>query len=313
MGWRLGPLLLLCLPALAGCAEPAAERASAPFEPVPAETVSPRQPQSTSPMDSAKIDRFKQRIGFDAAFVGEPAESVAVAWPDPRMAPGIDLAQWSLAGDTTYPTSGGVLREWVLRQGPRQLSIAVFVSSVGAEPARQFLLARATENMLVDAPYVRLPDGPGTLAVTLPEPVPTDLIWVFRNVAIQVRDDDAGVDVPAIARWLQGTAERGIKPYPSVRARLPGPLAATPARAVVGEPIAVRLRIDDPVVASRWMIRLDDDRQAINVSALDRLGATIEGLAPGRLVLGVLAIDSSTLLSVRRDVPLEITAAAGRP
>lgn len=270
-------------------------------------------------MDSAKIDRFKQRIGFDAAFLGEPAESVAVAWPDPRMAPGIDPAQWRLAGDTTYPTSDGVLRKWVLRQGPRQLRIAIFVSSAGAEPARQFLVARATENMMVDAPYVRLPDGPGTLAVTLPEPepepepVPTDLIWVFRNVAIQVRDDDAGVDVPAIARWLQGTAERGIKPYPSVRARLPGPLAATPARAAVGEPIAVRLQIDDPVVASRWMIRLDDDRQAINISALDRLGATIEGLAPGRLVLGVLAIDSSTLLSVRSHVPLEITAAAGRP
>ena len=166
--------------------------------------------KAMSPMQSAKVERFKARIDFDAVLSRErPAKRSVIAWPDMLKAPGLAAGQWQVAADTTWQPSGGAARQWVLRRGPEQLAIVVFVSSDGPGPAREFFVSRATDNMMEDSPFVRLQDGPGTLAVGMPEGTPSSMIWLDNNLCFAVRAIDTDVAVLPIARWLQSVAAAG--------------------------------------------------------------------------------------------------------
>jgi hypothetical protein len=161
-------------------------------------------------MQSAKVERFKARIDFDAV-IGreEPAQIPAIVWPGMLNAPGLSPGQWQIAADTTWQPAGGTARQWVLRRRQEQLAIVVFVSADGPGPARDFFISRATDNMMQDSPYVRLPDGPGTIAVGMPEGTPLSVIWLFHTLTFAVRAIDTDVAVLPIARWLQSVATGG--------------------------------------------------------------------------------------------------------
>ena len=162
---------------------------------------------SISPMQSAKVERFKDQIDFDAVISREePAQLSAIVWPDMLKAPGLAAGQWQIAADTTWQPGRGVARQWVLRRGPEQIAIVIFVSSDGPGPARDFFVSRATDNMMEDSPFVRLQGGPGTLAVGMPEGTPSSVIWLYHNLCFAVRAIDTDVAVPPIARWLQAVA-----------------------------------------------------------------------------------------------------------
>jgi hypothetical protein len=167
-------------------------------------------------IQSAKVERFKAQIGFNDVISRErPTELPAPVWPDMLRAPGLAAGQWHVVADTTWQPGRGVARQWVLRRGQEQLAIVAFVSSDGPEPARDFFVSRATDNMMQDSPFVRLEGGPGTLAVGLPEATPASVIWLSHNLCFAVRAIDTDVAVLPIARWLQSVATGGAPPNPA--------------------------------------------------------------------------------------------------
>ena len=264
------------------------------------------------PMQVEKVERFKKRIDFDAALTTENrAQAVSTIWPDMLKAPGLADGAWKIAADSTWRANGGVAREWVVRRGAEQVAIVIFVSSDGVAPARDFFISRATENMMVDSPFVKGPTGLGTLAVSMPPGAPPNLIWLFRNICVDVRNIDAQVDITAIARWLQSPAEAAVtKGSEPARPRLPGALQVSSRQSAVGAPVDIRMQGPSPVVEARYKLEMQFDPRVVEVLSQERLAARIRGLTTGRTTLDLYLIDTSTLLTEHSRIELEFLSAS---
>jgi hypothetical protein len=256
------------------------------------------------PMQIQKIERFKRNIDFDGALRQEnTTQAVRVMWPHPLNAPGVG-ASWTVADDTTWRANGGTAREWVLRRGAETLGVLIFVSRGGVDAARQFLLHRASENMMVDVPYVKAPFALGTLAVQSPAPQAPALIWVYRTVCFHVYGESSTVDIEPIAKWLQAAAESGLVAASGAQIRAPGPLHVSTNRAAVGQPIDIAVAAPAADEA-RYLIDLEFDSKAVDMSSQRRLTAQLRGKAPGRSTVDLYLIDRSTLLSGHTRIGLE--------
>lgn len=252
------------------------------------------------PMDPDKVARFKARIGFDQRpRAAGPEPRPALVWPDPRTAPGIAGAGWSLAADSVWRQDHGCTREWVLRLGPQALMVLAFVSAQGEQGARDFFLARACETMTVEVPYVPGPQDLGSLAVQSPHPGAPYLMWVFGNCCVELKAVDTALDLVAIACWLQGllTAApraRGLAP--------PDRVILSASRAPVGAELSLRLEPGEP--SAGYLMELEYDRGQIEVQAQEGLVARLVGLRPGPASLAVHGLNPATLASTAQIVTL---------
>lgn len=260
--------------------------------------------------DSHKIDRFKERIGYDAALSAEDEmRVVGIPWPDMLTAPGLAGDEWQVVSDSIWREEGGAAREWVLRQGERQVSIVIFVSRDGPAAAREFLVLRATENMMFDSPFVKGPAGLGSLAVSMPPGAPPNVIWAFRNLCFDVRGEDAEVDVLTIAHWLQSIADVGAMANATAQPALPVARMSS-RRAAVGSPVDIRIDVSATQDSARYMIELDFDKNAVEALALDRSNVQIRGRTAGRTTIDFYCIDTITLLSRLSRLELEFVSSA---
>src|SRR5262245_5063588 len=101
-------------------------------------------------MDSlheAKVERFKQRIGFDKLPpVDDPARGVVAVWPGMQSTPELGSG-WTIVTDTIWWERGGSVRQQVLSRGDERVIVRIFVSQTGVEAAQKFLLDTVSENM----------------------------------------------------------------------------------------------------------------------------------------------------------------------
>jgi hypothetical protein len=255
----------------------------------------------------AMLDRFKQRIDFDGAMRTEaPGRLVLVTWPDILSAPGIVQGGWSIVANTTKSIAGGAERKWVLRRGGEEVDVVAFVSPTEVEPARQFFLSEASNTMMPEVPYERGPRDLGTLsAASAPHPTRGSLLWLFRNVCTEAKRFDTQVDILAIARWLQARYEAALVASDSPLLRSLPHVAASPQRAMAGEPIEIKAQID-PASPPRYIMKLEFDIAAIRLKEQDGLRARLEGKAPGHTTVQAHLIDSATLISGITPVELDI-------
>jgi hypothetical protein len=258
------------------------------------------------PLQTDKVERFKRRIDFDKVLKAESADKLVRAiWPDALSAPALGPG-WSVADNTIGRTRGGSAREWVLRRGDETVSILIFVSEGGVQPARQFFLLRASNNMMMEVPYLKGPAGLGTLAVHLSHKQAPSFIWVYRNTTFQVDAQDTSLDILPIARWLQATAESGLVAPPTAQLSLPGPTSVSARRVPVGQPIEIGLTI--PTAGqSNYQMKLEFDRQMLEVVSQRGLAAQVRGIKPGSTALDLWLIERSTLLSAPSRIDLEFT------
>jgi hypothetical protein len=262
-----------------------------------------------TPIQQEKIQRFKDRIDFDAKVrVEPPGWSVILELPDMLTAPGIANQGWSVAGDTTFKKKYGALRKWGLNRGEATLAIDVFVSSAGTKAAREFFLEESANTMMVDIPYSRGPEGIGTLCVSqLRPPTSSSVLWLFHNVYTRVRGTQSPIDVVAIARWLQGQYQEHLVAGDGAGLDTLPKLLVSPERLTVGE--AVQISLNDPRASNeRYLIRTDADEQS--VSELRYPGPRVEliALAPGPATVNVHLIDQNTLLLSTTRLELDILA-----
>jgi len=257
-------------------------------------------------MQTEKILRFKKRIDFDNAVKTENIrQEVRAIWPNMLKAPGLAAGQWRVAADSTWRANGGIAREWVLQRDKEQIAIVIFVSSEGLEQAQNFLLVRATENMMLDAPFVKGPIELGTLAVSMPSGTPPNLIWVFRNVCFDVRGIDTQVDIISIAQWLQSFADEGVVASEAVALPSPRELYVSSYQVEVGVPIEIHMQITAPADEARYMVDLEFDRRALEVVSQERLLVQVRGRTDGYTVVDFHLIDMATLLDDHRRIKLE--------
>lgn len=260
----------------------------------------------TNPMQVEKTERFKKLIDFDATIRLEKAtQAVNIVWPEMLKAPGIDSGQWVVAADSVWRVDRGVVREWVLRRDIEQIAIVIFASSDGFGPSQNFLLSRATENMMFDSPFIKGPAGLGSLAVSMPSGAPHNLIWVFRNLCFDVRSDNSQVDIGAIALWLQSIAETGIMASVPLEPRLIDSLSVSSHQVEVGVPVDIRVQVTTPEDEDRYFIDLEFDSHAIEVMSQERLAAKIRGRAIGHTTLDFYLIDKTTLQLEHSNIKLE--------
>lgn len=265
-------------------------------------------------MNPDKVARLKTRIGFDAAVSNESrAEAAVVRWPDMRAAVGLAPGEWTLAGDSIAREGGGVTREWVLRRGRETVSILAFVASDGPEPARAFLLRRATENMLVDSPFVRGPADLGTLSVTDLPPSPPIYLWLFRNLCLEVEGRETAVDVLAIAHWLQALAAASLLPWAAL-ARLPAPQPQLKtASGVVGRALELEVVLPADAVSPRYVLQVETTAGQAAVTAQRVQGSLVrlqlQGQRGGRTRLLLHLVDTHTLVGSRSSLDLDFTPA----
>jgi hypothetical protein len=263
-----------------------------------------------SPMQFEKLERFKKRIDFDTAISREKTQqAVNSVWPEMLKAPGLNDGEWSVAADSIWRADGGIAREWVLRRGMEQISIVIFAASDDPAAAQNFFLSRATENMMLDSPFVKGPDGLGSLAASMPPGAQPNLLWVFRNLCFDVRSDNSPVDIVAIARWLQTTAEAGVVASTEALPHAPGPLYLSSRRAEVGELVDVQVRADKPEAEARYMVELEFDRNAVEVVSQDKLASQLRGRIAGYTAVTLYLIDKATLTSAHTRIELEFIPA----
>jgi hypothetical protein len=117
---------------------------------------------------------------------------------------------------------------------------------------------------------------------------------------------ETSLDILPIARWLQATAESGLVAPPTAQLRLPGPTNVSARRAPVGQPIEIVLTV--PTAGqSNYQMKLEFDRQMLEVVSQRGLGAQVRGIKPGSTALDLWLIERSTLLSAPSRIDLEFT------
>lgn len=265
-------------------------------------------------MHAKKVARFRERIGLDAALRDESlVESAQVQWPDMLGAPGIDRGSWRVAADTLWRDGGGEAREWVLRRGRETMSMLAFVSSTGPEPARSFLLRRASENMMIEVPFVRGPSELGSLAVTGEPAGPPFFLWVFRNLCLEVKARETRVDALAVARWLQALASRSLVPQAEI-ARRPAPAVDVALRRpVVGQVVDIALELPTDPAGTRYVLQVEVEPGRMRAISQQGGAVQVMALLPGRATVQLHVVDSHTLIATRSTVELDVTAQPARP
>jgi hypothetical protein len=258
-------------------------------------------------VQTEKVERFKHRIDFDRVLKAEnTGEAVRAVWPNAIDAPGLG-AGWTVADDSIWRTNGGTVREWLLRRNDETVGVLIFVSEDGVESARQFLLFRASNNMMEDVPYVAGPRGLGTLAVQLPVAKAPSVLWVYRNTAFNVYARDTSVDILPVAKWLQAIAEAGLVAAAAAHLRAPGTLSVSSRRAAVGQPINIAVALP-PSAQANYEMKLEFDRQLLQVMSQSTFAAQVRGTKPGSTVLDLWLIELNTLRSARSKIHLEFNA-----
>jgi hypothetical protein len=168
--------------------------------------------QGKESVNIEKVAAFKRAVDFDKAFRAEGQfPPLRLLIPDILSAPGLKNGAWQLSHSKSQQTPTGLLAEWILNSGSTELTIKIFTSSEGVQPARDFLLSGATENNRVASPFLKHKSPIGSLAVGIVvSDVTMDLIWVYRNIGTQIRSSDTKFDVSEMAQWLQGAPKADL-------------------------------------------------------------------------------------------------------
>lgn len=254
-----------------------------------------------------KVDRFKQRVGFEENVKDEsPEDYVHVQWPSPQRAPGLDGDKWKLVSEGVRSEAGGAVKKWTLTREMEQVVVTVFVSSKGPELAQQFLVTRATENMMIDSPFVKSPVALGTLAVSLSvnADVPMELLWTYRNVCFDVRVDNSQLNPIPLAKWLQQLAKEGTRKSRENSDSL-GKVRATKALCQVGESFEIVTEDAGKDAESHLLLKMDYDLEQIELVESDGLRAELKPLKSGPAFIEVTLVDTRTLVSESSSIRVE--------
>jgi hypothetical protein len=264
------------------------------------------------PFRDTKVADFTRRIGLAALPGLDATDGVKADWRHLSIALAAEVKGLRLEWEQTIALEAGLGEgNWTWRRRDRQVSISVFVSGAGARGSRGRLVQIATETTMTDVPLMLGPAGLGDLAVQLMDGRYENVIWVFRNVCVEVDNDDTGVPILPIARRIQDfmrthVVEGIAKHVPKVAGV---DLSPNPVR--VGETLTVKARLSPETPQEKLMteIREVGDRRLFDLVEHDGLAATYTATHSGRAEFEIIVVDPKTLLSPKVGVFVDVLPA----
>lgn len=257
-----------------------------------------------------RLEEFKRRTGFDVLEKkASTSGDVNANWLEVQKLPFLSENGWKLVSENTgFGPPGSVGREWTVQKGGAQITVHVFVSSTGVELVRQNLLTRVALTQPITIPYHKSPVPLGEYAVVSPSPKePMDVIWIYRNVCLQIIGSTGGLPTLELAReydrFIQAATVNTLDQY---RPHLKN------VRVAVGRP-----QVGDTVTITAEMAGEKEKDYIYDFDApkdfLDYLGekgaaAWFQALQAGKISVLVKVADRQTLLSNVKSIGIEIVS-----
>jgi hypothetical protein len=258
-------------------------------------------------------ERLRETIRLNEVPPASADRGVVLEWPDPAKFPELGPAGWRTIDERTSYREGGALREWVLARGDERLSIKVFVSSVGPQPARTFFEREALSPADASPPYQRDLSGEVlTLFLHVPfsdSPARNDaLLLLFRNIVLSLRAFNGNVEVREIAARLLELARRQADvPFAEYLPPLPEP--EDPKGGILpGQELTLDLPPQTPWKhgEAQYRLQVSTSGEAVDFTGLRDEKAWFRMLTPGEGRISLRAVDRRTLMSKEVQLGLDV-------
>jgi hypothetical protein len=282
----------LCLITIAGCTAQSSEAVSV---------------ESSLARQDEEARRF---IEFDRIIASIDARAgVAAAWPDLRQFFPPDERDWESYRDEVNFTdvAGLIERLYMYRKGAAQITIDVFVSSSGPQPAVQRLIDTLVSTSIGFRRFERGPTDIGQLCLVLPLPNAT-LLVINRNVFVRIRRTNHSMDLVPMARSL--TAFMNANVVPAIVGRRPtfAQISLKPESPAVNSSATVSLQLpaDFPAADLMWTTSPDLDTDVVEKRDQGPDSAELRLRRAGRVEVPLWLADRRTLLSSESRLAIDV-------
>ncbi len=257
-----------------------------------------------------KVAAFKNLIGIDGLSGLDAKDGVHADWRRLPEALSSELGGLRLGYDQMYPLETGVgAAYWVWERRERKLSVELFVCG-DAGGARKRLVEVATDTTTVESQMVPAREKVGELATEYKAHSGDDLLWVYRNVCVYIRNEANGPKVLPAARRIQSfLAGHTVPDLASHIPKVAG-IALSPTVIRSGDTFEVRLRFPEHVDPARLTIDVRPGSWP-PLEPIDQDGSTftVKALKAGRAELEIIALNPISLLSAKAGVVIDILPA----
>jgi hypothetical protein len=267
---------------------------------------------------SRRVDGFKDRIGFSKLKQVTGPDGVLAMWEDLQKTLSLQLKPMRLESTDGSATESGMGEaEWIWKGGQSSIDVSIFVSGAGPAKAQRQLLSIASATTMVRIPYESGPPGLGDLSIHNPRYPAAGVIWVYKNVCVQVDNDGSDVDVEPIARAVQKFMEahrvaRLAEHLPRVER-----VDVSAKQIHVGEEWRVSFELGKNTPMESVLTEIDEEWQSLEYGWHPRLealkhsplGAVYRGVEPGTARVQIRVVDRRTLLSPPLSVTVDVLPA----
>ena len=262
-------------------------------------------------MASDEGERFKRKIDLDAVPGLDATDGVRADWSRLAEILRAEIKGLQLEWTQVHASQSGLGQsDWTWRRRQRQVSISVFVSGTGPRGAREQLVELATDTTMMESPLVRGPEGLGDVAVQYMDRPYENVIWVFRNVCVEVDNEDTGVEIMPLVHRIQAFMQQHLVPAIADHVPVVARVDVSPSPVTVGQTVTVSVQLSGEPRSERLATTVRERGfPRLEWISEEGLGATLEAVQPGRAELDIIVIDEKTLLSPRVAVFLDVLPA----
>jgi hypothetical protein len=254
-----------------------------------------------------KVASFKHLIGIDDLPGLDARDGVHADWRQLPEALSPELGNLRLDYDQMYPLETGVgVAYWVWKRRERTIAVDLFVCG-DAAGARRRLVEAATDTTTVESQMVPAHEKVGELATEYKTHSGDDLLWVYRNVCVYIRNQGGGPKVLPLARRIQAfLATHTVPNISSYTPKVAG-IDLFPSTIRSGDIFEVRLRFPEHVDPRTLTLDVRPGSWP-PLEPIDQEGSifTVKALKAGRAELEIIALDPISLLSAKAGVVIDV-------
>jgi len=269
-------------------------------------------------------EHFKKEIQFEvrAKRITASGGIVGTSLPNPSSAPQLQ-GGWSLKKEDI---SNGQ-KDYVFEKAKESLSVK-FYYATDIEKSKSCFLQIATNTNMTVIPYQNGPSDIGDISLVGKYKNKDRIIFLKKNVVVDIRRDHSEIDILNIARWIQDhlllvpieeVTKQMPMPHKIIASRKMGGIDAPMAfhaneamvelRGRVGELLVIHL--DPPMGTDVNRYDLEQDWadglfQPVGMEGLGRLERAIRPLKSGLAAYKYVLIDRQTLLSYPGEIKINI-------
>lgn len=269
-------------------------------------------------MNRTRLDQFTAAIRFsELPPPASPGYGLAPSWHEEDLEQALGGQDWTLTSELVWNEPKGNVRDLCFVRENEVVTVTIFVSGEGDDAARDWFLIRASASTVPEIPFRRSDLELGQLAVETEGPLEREILWLFHNLAFDVRTIRTQASARAIADQLQqrAAASGGIRHLAPSFPRMAAKEESLPTKQTVGDLLRVPL-LEQPSADLRrqYEVEVRTRGEALDFVGFEDNEALFEVQAPGIGHFEINVIDRSTLLGnrIKADVEIEPSSAVIR-